>query len=157
VTSLDDCLVKYHKKEELEDKMKCKVCKKETIHTKAMDIFQPPPVLIIQLKRFKAVPNTDRWRKLNSVVDFPIYNLDLSGYIVDKDLINRQLGLETKYDLSGYVNHMGTLGNGHYTSNVRNPFTRKWHVYDDHQVTEVAETSMQKEHAYLLFYVRKDM
>jgi hypothetical protein len=32
-------LVKYHKKEELEDKMKCKVCKKETIHTKNMDIF----------------------------------------------------------------------------------------------------------------------
>lgn len=52
---------------------------------------------------------------------------------------------------------MGTLGNGHYTSNVRNPFTRKWYVYDDHTVTEVAETSMQKEHAYLLFYVRKDM
>ena len=56
----------------------------------------------------------------------------MSGYIVDKDLVNRQLGLETKYDLTGFVNHMGTLGNGHYTANVRNPFTRKWHVYDDH-------------------------
>jgi ubiquitin C-terminal hydrolase len=81
----------------------------------------------------------------------------MSGYIVDKDLVNRQLGLETKYDLTGFVNHMGTLGNGHYTANVRNPFTRKWHVYDDHHVTEIQETSMTKEHAYLLFYVRKDM
>jgi len=83
--------------------------------------------------------------------------LDLSDFIVDKDLINRQLGLETKYDLSGYVNHMGTLGNGHYTSNVRNPFTKKWHIYDDNIVTEIPETSMAKEHAYLLFYIRKDM
>jgi len=39
VTSLDDCLVKYHKREELEDKMKCKTCKNEQTHYKTVDLF----------------------------------------------------------------------------------------------------------------------
>jgi hypothetical protein len=65
--------------------------------------------------------------------------------------------LETKYDLAGYVNHMGTLTNGHYTATVRNAFNRNWYLYDDHWVTEIPEASLAKQHAYLLFYVRKDL
>ena len=99
----------------------------------------------------------DRWRKLSSVVDFPIFNLDMSGYLADKNHVHDTLGLESKYDLHGYVNHMGTLSNGHYTATLRNPFNRKWYVYDDHHVSEVSETGLMKEHAYLLFYVRKDL
>jgi hypothetical protein len=52
---------------------------------------------------------------------------------------------------------MGTLGNGHYTSTVKNAFNRNWYQYDDNYVTELQESGLNKAHAYLLFYVRKDL
>ena len=39
-----------------------------------MEIFIPPPVLIIQLKRFRLYGN--QWRKLQNLVDFPIRNFN---------------------------------------------------------------------------------
>ena len=53
--SLDDCILNYHKIEKLQDKVHCDQCEESTPHTKYFQIFRPPPVLIIQLKRFKQV------------------------------------------------------------------------------------------------------
>ena len=65
--------------------------------------------------------------------------------------------MDAKYDLHGVVNHYGTLGFGHYVSFTRNPFDRKWYKYDDMNREEVPEEKIQKESAYLLFYVRRDL
>jgi len=59
--------------------------------------------------------------------------------------------------LHGIVNHYGQLGFGHYVSYARNPFEEKWYRYDDLYREEVNEDQINKESAYLLFYVRKDM
>ena len=74
-TSIDDCLSKFHRTEVLENEMRCSKCADLTPHLKKMDIFRPPPVLVITLKRFRQVGN--HWRKIEANVDFPIKNLDI--------------------------------------------------------------------------------
>jgi ubiquitin C-terminal hydrolase len=61
-TNLDDCLTKFHKTELLENEMRCKKCADLTPHLKKLEIFMPPPVMIIQLKRFKQIGVN--WRKV---------------------------------------------------------------------------------------------
>jgi hypothetical protein len=61
------------------------------------------------------------------------------------------------YDLHGIVNHYGTLGFGHYVSFAKNYFEQTWYKYDDNLRTEVKEEQLEKESAYLLFYIRKDV
>lgn len=46
-TTLDDCLTKFHKTESLDNEIPCEKCKTSQIHTKKLEIFMPPPVLVI--------------------------------------------------------------------------------------------------------------
>ena len=52
-TTLDDCLTKFHKTEQLENETACETCKSPQIHFKRMEVMRPPPILVIQLKRFR--------------------------------------------------------------------------------------------------------
>jgi len=72
----------------------------------------------------------DRWRKLSTLVDFPINNLDLSNYVHDYSFLASQ-DIACTYDLCGIVNHYGSLTYGHYVSVVKNPFDGHWYRYDD--------------------------
>ena len=63
-------------------------------------------------------------------MDFPIYDLDLSTHVHNFELLTK-LDISTKYDLSGFIDHYGTLTFGHYVSIVKNPFDNKWYRYDD--------------------------
>ena len=65
--------------------------------------------------------------------------------------------ISTQYDLHGIVNHYGTLGFGHYVSFVKNHFDQTWYKYDDNTRQEVKEEQLEKESAYLLFSIRKDV
>ena len=155
-TTLEDCLAKFHKTETLENQqIECGKCKTIQPHNKRMEIFIPPPVLVIQLKRFRLFGQ--QWRKLQTAVDFPIRNLDLQAYFADLKFATQELGLKTQYDLHGVVNHFGTLGFGHYVSFVKNSFDKKWYKYDDTNREQVSEDKIHKESAYLLFYVRRDL
>ena len=42
-------------------------------------------------------------------------------------------------------------------SYVKNQFDHTWYKYDDDQRSEVLESQLEKESAYLLFYIRKDV
>ena len=57
----------------------------------------------------------------------------------------------------GIINHFGSLTFGHYTSVVKNPFNQNWYRYDDQTRTRLLESQIEKENAYILFYVRKDL
>lgn len=46
-----------------------------------MELWQAPPVLVVHLKRF-AFSGMYR-SKLDDVIEFPLRNLDLSGYVQD--------------------------------------------------------------------------
>lgn len=63
-------------------------------------------MLVVHLKRFSY---SRHYRdKLDTHVDFPLTDLDLTEY-----LINKNVTTETKYDLIAVSNHYGSLGGGH--------------------------------------------
>lgn len=64
-----------------------------------------PSTLVISLKRFSY---NRYWRdKLDTHVDFPITNLDMGPYIINK---NHGKAI---YDLIAVSNHYGGMGGGH--------------------------------------------
>jgi hypothetical protein len=67
-----------------------------------------PDILVFHLKRF----SYSRYlkNKLDTFVDFPIHNLELSKYVKKKD------GHSFTYELFAISNHYGGLGGGHYTA-----------------------------------------
>ena len=52
---LEDCLRKFHEVEDLgpQDNIYCGQCKTHMEHFKKLEIFRPPVILIVYLKRFK--------------------------------------------------------------------------------------------------------
>lgn len=61
-----------------------------------------------------------------------------------------------RYQLTGVVNHIGTIDSGHYYSDVRGSNGQKWYQCNDEQVTEIGLKSHGNvsEYAYILFYRR---
>lgn len=96
------------------------------------------------------------WRKLNNLVEFPIYNLDISNHVQDFNFLRSQ-DISCHYDLCGIINHYGSLTYGHYVSINKNPYDGKWYKYDDQFRIEIPESQIAKENAYILFYIRKDV
>ena len=72
----------------------------------------------------------NQWRKLQTLVEFPIYNLDLSNYVQDFKFLASQ-DISCQYDLMGVINHYGSLTYGHYVSICKNPYDNQWYKYDD--------------------------
>ena len=46
-STLDDCLTKFHRTEQLENEVYCEKCRTQQVHFKKLEVFNPPPVLII--------------------------------------------------------------------------------------------------------------
>ena len=105
-----------------------------------------PKILVIVLKRF----TPDGRRKINTNIDFPIADLDLSKYV---------LGYDPKsyvYDLFGTCNHIGGTNGGHYTAFVKHA-SDKWIHFNDN-VVEIIDNSSHvvTSNAYCLFYRKKN-
>jgi len=60
------------------------------------------------------------------------------------------------YNLYGVVNHSGNVNFGHYTAYCKNWKTGKWYHFNDSSVSEISESEVVSNSAYLLFYERKD-
>lgn len=107
VISLADCFTLFTKTEELsgQDYWYCSKCKAHQASTKKFDLWKLPPVMVVHLKRF----SYDRlYRdKIDTLVDFPLTDLDMAPY-----MINKNIG-ESRYNLIGVSNHYGSLGGGH--------------------------------------------
>lgn len=140
---------------------------KETNQLKTLKLWATPPVLILQLKRFKQSQRSNQLLKLNNLVDFPIETLDVSDYLAkaqnetnnqSQEIDNSISRIETRYDLFGVVNHTGVLGAGHYSSFVLNDENSNWYHIDDIKVERVSPSIISpSRRAYLLFYKRKDV
>lgn len=65
-----------------------------------------------------------------TLVEFPLYNLDLASFVTDQDFLKAQ-GIEQTYDLYAMINHYGNLHFGHYISVIKNNNDGKWYKYDD--------------------------
>ncbi|KAM0825955.1 hypothetical protein ACQ4PT_069206 [Festuca glaucescens] len=148
--SLYACLEAFIKEEPLgpEDMWYCPGCKEHRQASKKLDLWRLPEILIIHLKRFSYSRYTKN--KLDTFVDFPIHDLDLSRYIRDR---SRQM--LNHYQLYAVSNHYGGMGGGHYTAYVYHEGKKKWYDFDDRCVQGLEkEDSIKTSAAYVLFYRR---
>jgi ubiquitin carboxyl-terminal hydrolase 8 len=143
-----DCFNFYSKPEILEGDnawFNEKTGAKEDIK-KQISFFNFPKILVITLKRF----SPDGQHKLNSLIKFPLENLNLSPYV-------RGYNKETyKYDLYGICNHMGGVMGGHYTAYVRNSENQWLHCNDRNIDVVQNPESVVTPMAYCLFYRKKN-
>uniref|UniRef100_A0A8C2Z5U6 Ubiquitin carboxyl-terminal hydrolase n=1 Tax=Cyclopterus lumpus TaxID=8103 RepID=A0A8C2Z5U6_CYCLU len=147
---LKDCIELFTTKEKLgaEDPWYCPNCKQHQQATKKLDLWSLPPVLVVHLKRF----SYSRYMrdKLDSLVDFPLRDLDMSEF-----LINPNSG-PCHYDLIAVSNHYGGMGGGHYMAYGKNKDDGKWYNFDDSSVSPVNEDQIVSKAGYVLFYQRQD-
>uniref|UniRef100_A0A8C6XG08 Ubiquitin carboxyl-terminal hydrolase n=1 Tax=Naja naja TaxID=35670 RepID=A0A8C6XG08_NAJNA len=109
----------------------CPNCKKHQQATKKFDLWSLPRILVVHLKRFSY---NRYWRdKLDTVVDFPIRDLNMSEFVCDP------AASPYVYDLIAVSNHYGGLGVGHYTAYAKNKINGKWYYFDDSNVSPASE------------------
>ncbi|KAJ5988104.1 hypothetical protein N7481_003314 [Penicillium waksmanii] len=151
--SLDECLDEFGKEEILEEQESwfCPRCKTHTRAKKKFDLWSTPDVLVVHLKRF-CIINRYRRMKLDTLVDFPLEELDLSKYITGPDD-----GKPMKYDLIGVDNHSGSMNGGHYTAYCKNFEDGRWYDFNDSSVYDIDNNKARvvSSRAYLLFYRRR--
>lgn len=157
--SIYDCFNSFRNEEllSLENTIHCSQCKTNEQIYKKLDIFKPPLYLIIQIKRFRYQKSSSLFdfsninqSKNDTLVDFPLDNLDLRDYVVDRDH-----KAEALYDLVAVAQHVGQLNAGHYTSICR-VTGNKWYKFNDDKVKEVSKKEVVSNEAYILFYKKKD-
>jgi ubiquitin C-terminal hydrolase len=103
-----------------------------------------PQVLVLDIKRFNSAN-----RKNQTLIDFPLENLNLSKYVVG---YNKNTYI---YDLYAVCNHSGSVFGGHYTSFVKNA-NGKWYHYNDTNVSEVGIVQhIITPKAYCFFYRKR--
>ncbi|KAG6526805.1 ubiquitin carboxyl-terminal hydrolase 8-like [Zingiber officinale] len=143
------CLEAFLKEEPLgpEDMWYCPSCKKHQQATKKLDLWRLPEVLVIHLKRFSYTRYTKN--KLETLVEFPIRDLDLTNYIA-----GTPKQISNNYQLYAVSNHYGNMGGGHYTAFVYHGGENRWYDFDDRNVVPIAEEGIKTSAAYVLFYRR---
>uniref|UniRef100_A0A0D9WVP5 Ubiquitin carboxyl-terminal hydrolase n=1 Tax=Leersia perrieri TaxID=77586 RepID=A0A0D9WVP5_9ORYZ len=148
--ALHGCLEAFLKEEPLgpEDMWYCPCCKKHQQAMKKLDLWRLPEVLVIHLKRFSYTQFTRN--KLETFVDFPIRDLDLSSYVIDKSELSN-----CHYRLYAISNHYGNMGGGHYTASIYHEEGNGWYKFDDECVRPITEDSIKTPAAYVLFYRRE--
>ncbi len=77
--------------------------------------------MILSLKRFKKLRySTGFAEKLDTLVDFPLENLDMKPFVLSK---KQKSESPLIYDLFAISNHYGGVGGGHYTAYGKNSLT----------------------------------
>lgn len=157
--NIQHCLKHFTAPERLGDQIECPSCHRKTPTKKQQTFSRLPKVLCLHLKRFDAAKN----KKINDFVSFPAFGLDMGALLPhwrevilddgDEEL-DEAAYPEVLYDLYGTVNHVGTLNQGHYVSNVK--VGDQWyHCNDAHISTSEESEVLKSEGAYMMFYLRR--
>jgi ubiquitin carboxyl-terminal hydrolase 8 len=146
---LDECLQNFSTGETVT--YKCDACKIDGTATKEITIFDAPPRLIIQLKRFNSPGNMRiMGSKINNLIKFPLENLNVTNISTDIKQI------KDTYNLYATVNHSGNLGGGHYVSNCKNILDGKWYHFNDDSINYIDDANeIIDASAYILFYEKQ--
>ncbi|KAK4483026.1 hypothetical protein RD792_010202 [Penstemon davidsonii] len=147
--SLYTCLEAFLREEPLvpEDMWYCPQCKERRQASKKLDLWRLPEVLVIHLKRFSY--SRSMKHKLDTFVNFPIHDFDLTNYVANKNNTRRQI-----YELYALTNHYGGMGSGHYTAHIKLLDEDKWYNFDDSHISPMSEEDVKSGAAYVLFYRR---
>ena len=144
--SVRDCIEKLLAPETVNN-WACPKCKVKRDSRKKLDIVKFPLILTIHLSRF--YQDFDMHRKKQNYVDFELSKFDIGRYAT---VAGGRKNRYRDYDLYGVVNHFGTMEGGHYTAYCYSQVYKKWHKYDDSEVTHMDPSSVKTAAAYMLFY-----
>lgn len=139
--SIYDCLDLYVDYEEMDTKYYDEKTKENIDFLKQIKFWNTPNILIIVLKRF----NNDG-SKIESLIDFPIDELNLNKYCIGYDRNNN------KFRLVSISNHIGNLNFGHYYSYVLNSIDNNWYEMNDTNISRIDKDSIITDKSYCLFY-----
>ncbi|XP_044272353.1 ubiquitin carboxyl-terminal hydrolase 43 [Tribolium madens] len=182
--TLEECLTDYTEAETLTDAWRCPHCQQYQPVVKTLDLWSLPDILVVHFKRFRQ--QTLRGcssAKLTTMVDFPVYNLDMSPHLANKgqNIADDQMIMtngwspfkrtrkqsnanDNMYDLYGICYHHGSdIETGHYTAACKNPYDSQWYLYDDAKVTNLSKQTddisalLVNNSAYILFYQRRNV
>ena len=145
-----DTLLKYFSSKEYLDKgneWRCSKCNNKVEASKKLSIYYVPRLLIICLSRFSREGRYG-YGKNNSLIDFPLDNLDMGPYICGPYKEN------SKYDLFAVSQHYGGTGGGHYTAICKN-IDGNWYNYNDSSCSRSSPGNVVSSAAYVLFYRRR--
>ncbi|OMJ66845.1 hypothetical protein SteCoe_36175 [Stentor coeruleus] len=156
IFTLQDCLNKFTEKEIIENK--CEQCSNPHQES-CIEILRLPDILILHLKRMRFV--SSQLTKINSLVKFPLENLDMKGFMKNSKKSMGNTVKNTKnnylYDLFAVVEHEGDLYSGHNTAYCKQP-NGEWLHFNDDRVFLLngnIEQEIITSRAYILFYKRQ--
>lgn len=147
--NLYDCLDLFTKEEKLDVMYKCRHCGNKSKASKSLKIKKIPPVLSIQLKRFKHNLHNDTFSKIETPVEIPLF-LNITKYSsvsTSPDLDGNKV-----FELYALVCHIGSVNTGHYIVIVKNG-NGQWFKFDDSVISLIPQEEVSKANAYLLFYI----
>ena len=98
--SLSDCIRLYLAGEKVSG-YECPNCKVSAEASKRLDVCHVPPIMVIHIQRFY---HEGLWRKKQSNVDFPLEDLNMVPYVINKEARDHS----HRYHLYGVVNHLGS-------------------------------------------------
>ncbi|XP_055015734.1 ubl carboxyl-terminal hydrolase 18-like, partial [Boleophthalmus pectinirostris] len=132
-----------------DDQMYCEKCDKKCDAVLDCEVKHSPEVLVLLLKRFelKCVGNVWEKVKINCPVKIP-------------DTL--QIKQNEIYKLYAYVDHFGSLRQGHYTATIKSQDDGQWYIFDDLSIQVLSYNHFQldptqtSESVYLLFYQKQD-
>ncbi|XP_006661646.1 ubiquitin carboxyl-terminal hydrolase 9-like isoform X2 [Oryza brachyantha] len=148
--NLFSCLDAFLKDEPLgpDDMWYCPRCKEHKQASKKLDLWRLPEILVVHLKRFSY--SRFMKNKLDTFVNFPIHDLDMSRYANHSSRSDQP----PIYELYAVINHYGGMGGGHYSAYAKLVEEDSWYHFDDSHVSSVGEEEIRTSSAYLLFYRR---
>ena len=149
--TLDHCLQYFTEEESLEkgNEWHCNKCKRRVMASKQIELFYLPRIMCICLTRFLKKGRFYDYTKNNSLVEFPLDNLNMERYICGPDKFH------SKYDLFAVSQHFGGMGGGHYTAVCKN-IDGFWYEYDDRSCSRISPRNVCSSAAYVLFYRRQN-
>ena len=132
----------------------CSKCSKNKIITQSV-IISLPKILIINFKRI-------------GENDFYNHNVEIPMILEMDKLLEKSIDFENecKYELTGFIKHIGGANSGHNIAICRNFFDNIWYVYDDSRVAALnnsiygnynKENNPDTTNGFLFFYKKYDV
>lgn len=131
--TLIDCLERFTRTEHLgsEAKIKCLSCNTYQESTKQLSMRTLPVIASFHLKRFEYKQSNKINKKISTFISFPS-ELDMTPFMAQR--IDDRISGDCRYSLYAVINHIGSVGEGHYTAYVRH-HKDVWVKCDDHIIT----------------------
>ena len=150
-----DCFDIYQKEEKLkkEKEYECVKCRRKAEPLQQIELYRASKYLILNIKRFKKkfddLMDMINNKKNETLVEFPLENLDLTSYFLGENE-------ECVYDLIAIICHVGTIKAGHYFSIVKNG--DNWYKIDDTEIVQLEKKGeVINKDALVLVYYRRDV